>query len=373
MSARVTLDDFSRLTAAVYSAVTTPENWAAVLGDLRHTLDAKTCALIQTDETGRSVLAADLPAEVRADYEQYYHRIDYVLEAVEHSPLGVLRGGRSLVALQPESEFHLDWLRPQEMTDGLFVRLTDGPAPLLLLAAGPRPPKPFVPLFGALVPHLQQALRSQAHLGDLIRRTEYLGAVTQALRQAIIVVDAASHVVYANAAAEDVLRRADGFRMRNGRLEAVAASTDTALQLDIHAATAPTDAPPQGNSLVCTRPCDLRPYVAEVLPIEPLSDPGCARRAMVVIVDPDDESETPAALLRRHYGLTAGETDIALMMLRYGGVKDIAERLSLSQATVKTHLQHIYDKTGTHRQADLVRLLLGLRSPYRLAAAARTG
>ena len=27
-------------------------------------------------------------------------------------------------------------------------------------------------------------------------------------------------------------------------------------------------------------------------------------------------------------------------------------------ATVKTHLQHVFDKTDTHRQAELVRLLL---------------
>ena len=27
-------------------------------------------------------------------------------------------------------------------------------------------------------------------------------------------------------------------------------------------------------------------------------------------------------------------------------------------ATAKTHLQHVFDKTDTHRQAELVRLLL---------------
>lgn len=53
------------------------------------------------------------------------------------------------------------------------------------------------------------------------------------------------------------------------------------------------------------------------------------------------------------------------MVLNGGGVKDIADRMSLSQATVKTHLQHVFDKTGTHRQSDLIRLLLGLRSPCR--------
>ena len=35
-----------------------------------------------------------------------------------------------------------------------------------------------------------------------------------------------------------------------------------------------------------------------------------------------------------------------------------AADLVLSRATVKTHLQRIFDKTDTHRQAELVRLLM---------------
>jgi DNA-binding CsgD family transcriptional regulator len=46
------------------------------------------------------------------------------------------------------------------------------------------------------------------------------------------------------------------------------------------------------------------------------------------------------------------------MVTRGEGLKPIADELSLSLATVKTHLRHVFDKTGTHRQAELVRLLL---------------
>ena len=45
-------------------------------------------------------------------------------------------------------------------------------------------------------------------------------------------------------------------------------------------------------------------------------------------------------------------------MLRDDGLKPISEELSLSMATIKTHLQHIFAKTDTHRQAELVRLFL---------------
>jgi DNA-binding CsgD family transcriptional regulator len=42
----------------------------------------------------------------------------------------------------------------------------------------------------------------------------------------------------------------------------------------------------------------------------------------------------------------------------------IAEELSVSVTTVKTHLRHVFEKTGTHRQAELVRLVLSLVPLY---------
>jgi DNA-binding CsgD family transcriptional regulator len=39
-------------------------------------------------------------------------------------------------------------------------------------------------------------------------------------------------------------------------------------------------------------------------------------------------------------------------------VERVAARLGVRLCTVRTHLQRIYDKTNTHRQAELVRRLL---------------
>jgi DNA-binding CsgD family transcriptional regulator len=80
--------------------------------------------------------------------------------------------------------------------------------------------------------------------------------------------------------------------------------------------------------------------------------------AVVLIIDPEDEHEPPPALLRRLYRLTEAEAEVALRVIRGAGLKQISEELSISYTTVRTHLQHVFDKTDTHRQADLVRLLL---------------
>ena len=82
--------------------------------------------------------------------------------------------------------------------------------------------------------------------------------------------------------------------------------------------------------------------------------------ALALIVDAEKEPQPAAELLRRLYGLTLAEAEVALRILRGAKLKEIAEELSVSLSTVRTHLQHAFDKTDTHRQAELVRVLLPL-------------
>jgi DNA-binding CsgD family transcriptional regulator len=37
--------------------------------------------------------------------------------------------------------------------------------------------------------------------------------------------------------------------------------------------------------------------------------------------------------------------------------------LGTAESTVKTHLHHVFTKTGTRRQADLVKLVAGFSNP----------
>ena len=113
----------------------------------------------------------------------------------------------------------------------------------------------------------------------------------------------------------------------------------------------------RGDTLLCPRPSGLRPYVVHVLPCDRAGQTACA---LVVVIDPELIPEPPIAMLRRLYGLTHSEALVATRVLRGEGLRAIADDLSVSQATVKTHLQHVFAKTGTHRQSELVRLLLSI-------------
>jgi DNA-binding CsgD family transcriptional regulator len=62
--------------------------------------------------------------------------------------------------------------------------------------------------------------------------------------------------------------------------------------------------------------------------------------------------------LRRRFGLTLAEANVALEVLNGDGRGAVAARLGISMTTVRTHLSSIFEKTGVRRQAELVRLLM---------------
>jgi DNA-binding CsgD family transcriptional regulator len=208
---------------------------------------------------------------------------------------------------------------------------------------------------------LQQALRTQDHLLELGGNSAGdITGVIDIIRHGIIIVGTTRDVVHLNSAAQRILTSGDGLCIRCGSVEATRTSTNTELQGSIAGACAePQNGSRGGVSFACSRPSGKRPYVVHVLPLTTAEDPSAAR-ALVMIIDPEQDAEPPKMLIRRLFGLTDAEADVALRVVRGDGLKPISADLALSMATIKTHLHHIFDKTDTHRQAELVRLLLAI-------------
>jgi DNA-binding CsgD family transcriptional regulator len=62
--------------------------------------------------------------------------------------------------------------------------------------------------------------------------------------------------------------------------------------------------------------------------------------------------------LRARYGLTHAEAALAVEICVGDGLQAAANRRGVSLATARTHLAHIFQKTGVGRQAELVRLIM---------------
>jgi DNA-binding CsgD family transcriptional regulator/PAS domain-containing protein len=363
-----TVEQFSRLVAGIYAAPVASQRWQEALREIHRALGGIVGGLLMADGADWSLDNSTLPAGAAHSYAEYYYRLDRVLEAVERGPAGVLRTGSELMPLVRKSEFYEDWLQPLDIDDGLFVRLTSGPRFASLIVGAPRRSESFgtperVKLLSGLVPHFQQALRTQDKLAALANCAGELAGALEAVRHGVIVVAGQHLVVNLNSAAERIFRAEDGLCVRSGRITATSTRAERELQHAIQNAVIDEHSiARQGRTLTCARPSGKRPYIIHVLPSHrPNADERLRQPvALVLIIDPEDEPELPAALLRRLYHLTEAEVEVALHIMRGADPKHISEQLSVSLTTVRTHLQHVFDKTGTHRQAELVRLLLTL-------------
>ena len=74
-----------------------------------------------------------------------------------------------------------------------------------------------------------------------------------------------------------------------------------------------------------------------------------------VVVQPVNLENAIATFATAH-GLSAREVDVFALWVTGHGLKYIQNTLFISEATVKTHLRHIYGKCGTHSRADIIAL-----------------
>jgi DNA-binding CsgD family transcriptional regulator/PAS domain-containing protein len=365
----VTVEDFSRLVSGIYAAAVTPEHWESAIREIHRTLGGAGGALLMADGAVWSIQNSILPAGAANSYAKYYCQIDRALAAVEKGPVGAVRTGTELIIPIRNTEFYVDWMRPNELEDGLFVRLTGRPRPTCFVIHAPSGSESLdtperMKAMRSLVVHLQQAVRTQNQFAALARSSTDLAGALDAVRHGVIIVGSGGQVMNLNTAAESILRAEDGVYLLSGRMASTSMHAECRLNRALQAAlVGESSAIRSGRSFTCERPSGKRPYVFHVLPVHRAEsdEPSSEARALVLIVDPEHEPEPPAALLRRFYRLTATEADVALRIGRGADLKQIAEELSISVATVRTHVQHVFDKTDTHRPAELVRLLLTLR------------
>jgi DNA-binding CsgD family transcriptional regulator len=220
-------------------------------------------------------------------------------------------------------------------------------------------------LFEAVVRHLGRAVRINRQLWKLelvnLAATERF----EMLPEGAMLADASGRVVLANAVAKATLDARDGIFLCDGRL-AVAGSPDALQKLVASCARRSVGIGGPGGELKVPRDLPQSPLHVTVAPLR--SDTRLpdvpwigfgSPVAIVTVTDRDRDRRRRQMNLRRRFDLTFTEAALAAEILKGDGRKAAARRCGISDATAKTHLSNIFEKTGTHRQAELVRCLLG--------------
>lgn len=80
--------------------------------------------------------------------------------------------------------------------------------------------------------------------------------------------------------------------------------------------------------------------------------------AVLLLSDPEQRAHMPQEVVAHLFGLTPTETRIALALTEGLRTEQIATRMGITSTTVAFHLRNLFQKTSTHRQAELIAVIL---------------
>jgi len=219
-----------------------------------------------------------------------------------------------------------------------------------------------------LVPHFRRAIL----IGKVIDLHKVEAAAfadtLDGLAAGMFIVDGDARIVHANLRGRALLAESDVLAGLGGTLSAHNPDAEQALH-DVFRTAKDGDAAVGARGV--TIPLSSRDgenFVAHVLPLTS----GARRRvgmsysavAAFFVRKAELVLPSPVEAMATRYQLTAAELRVLMAIVQVGGVPEVAPVLGVSETTVKTHLQHVFEKTGVNRQADLVRMVAEYMSPF---------
>jgi len=360
----------------IYGVVADPSRWPDVLVGLADHLGAVGGMMVHLPSPGSRQppiqILARLPEEPYALFREHYQWNPWMV-AVSKVPPGKVVNADSLIergAIR-KTAFWTDVCIPSDQADVLnlphktLAQDGNGGIGFCLSASGTEGVEQRVRELQRLAPHLCRALDASLMVANHTTGPQQLAVILDRIPNAALLLDGRGRITQTNSAADALLRQADGVAFdRKGNLQLAAALVSERRAL----ARVVKDALDVANGLgtALSEPVQIaRPSGAAppLMTAAPLPRPSFAfaelvptARVLVVIVDPAAKSRATASAIQAAYGLTGAEARIALLLASGVTGAQMPAALGVTAATIKTHLRHCYEKTGTHSQAELTRL-----------------
>ncbi len=182
-------------------------------------------------------------------------------------------------------------------------------------------------------------------------------AALNAMRLPAIALDQTGFVADVNAAAEAVFD--DDVKIKDRRLfvrdpEARALLKEAVDQL----ITSPRLNALAGEPVIVKRRAKL-PVIVRIWPFDGAANlPAQEVRALLTLNALGPKPGPPAAILAKTFRLTPAEAKLACIIARGASPEIAAAELKISRETARNQLKSVFAKTDTHRQSELVALLL---------------
>jgi DNA-binding CsgD family transcriptional regulator len=219
-----------------------------------------------------------------------------------------------------------------------------------------------IEMFAVLQRHLARSLAIGFRLGSLGAMKQFSTDWLDRNGSAVILLDEHKHVVFANRSAHALQLSSDGIKLSPHGIVLGRRKDNDELQSLIAQAlsSVATAAISPGGIMRAFRPSGKRPYGIFVVPVSrqhtalSLFCPAVC----IVISDPDCEQTLPADRLAAAFNLTGAEARLGALLAAGEELRVVANKLGITYGTARTRLAQIFQKTGTRRQGELIRLFL---------------
>lgn len=364
---------FDDLVGQLYEAAVSPDLWRSTLLNAADWIGAHSFHMFTWDRhDGRPLFAMvshDHLAERIRLYNAYYHQVDPVLQRALESGTGGFIASQEFFdeRFVSRSEYYQDFLvsNNQCWITGGTLQLPGGVDAVLAMVrnndAG-RFDSDELKRARRIWTHYHKATSLFAQTESL-RQQAMLGARgLEQVEMGVVATDSAGRVLFINTQAEAMLKASSRVVIRDGRLSAIDTTLDVQLRKALKAAArgaSSTSLPvpartPNGEELLMT--------VAPLGDTTPMWSMLSCPSVLLLIRSRSRLRILTAAQLMQLFRFTPAEARVARALAQGQSAEGYAIDAGISLTTVRTQLRSVLDKTGTHRQTDLVRLLVSIMS-----------
>ena len=362
------------IVAEIYRAALEPARWADTLDRIADVVRAQHAHIFIADsgtmQPSFAAVGRRMPEDLLHEFHVHYAALDPRLEAGQRAPAGVIYPDHELCPPEEfeRSEFYNDFYRRcgSRWMAGVMLERTEIATVAFAVVRTPGQ-KPFagadIQQLESLQPHLTNALRVQQRLAHDAAAVALSRDALDGLAIGIVVFDDRGRVAAANRAARAIAAGNDGLAIAASGIKAASHRADAALQRALGVALRASRGEPAPAPAIVAVPrlSGRRSYEVLFAQLPPRQSDWGSHGAgvLAVLTDPTHHRESPAELLAALYGFTRTEAQIAARLATGASLAEIAAAGGYTRAAVRWHLRQVFQKTGTHRQAELVMLLNG--------------
>lgn len=359
--------DLLQLTQQFYAVAMSGSGWESALDPMVDLLRADHAMIIAGAPHGQSLAVAASAGMDQSDFARFLSPEAARWMAPFRSALqpGTAALGSQLVSFRrlESSQFYNEIVRPAGGFHSMGARNEQPALSCFVAACRARQAGDFetsdTVILQALLPHLTMALELHCKFRLAERGRQQFGHVLDRLDAGIILTDAKACPAFVNPYAERLTAAEDGVKLDHRGLAAATPEATRRLRAAVAATSAGTAL--ESRHVHLERPSGGPPLLLTIMPIWQF-DAAIARiggpSVAIVIREPSNPVSVARLDMVEAFHLTKREKEVASLIA--GGLKrvQIANKLGISEATVKSHLEHLFEKTGTHRQIDLIKLLV---------------